>query len=229
MGDFTSRSTNLNKMINAAFETNDLQLICRAVNIAITRSGGVTEIARDAELDRVTLYRAFGLERGLGLGNMIKVLRVLGLRLIVEVEVPNTRRSNLAGEGNGVVSKRCAATARRFTTALKTGEMESLADVFKAALRAQENVTELAGKTNRTREALYRAFTQNPMPRFSTLLSFLNALGLRFAVRPLGRPKTPLSHVNPSQRPAELLPRTWPARLQSARSSSTRSSRALPS
>jgi DNA-binding phage protein len=63
--------------------------------------------------------------------------------------------------------------------------MESLVKVFKATLDAQENVAEFAGKTIRTRETLYRVFTQYPTPRFSTLLSFLNALELRFGVRRL--------------------------------------------
>jgi len=67
----------------------------------------------------------------------------------------------------------------------KAGEVDLLVEVFKESLRAQENVAEFAGKTIRTREALYRVFTQSPMPGFSTLLSFLNALELQFAVRRL--------------------------------------------
>ena len=66
------------KLLNAAFETNDLQRICRAVDAAVLQSGSIIEIARAAELDRVTLYRAFRLEKGPALNNMIKVLRVLG-------------------------------------------------------------------------------------------------------------------------------------------------------
>ncbi len=174
------------KLLNAAFETNDLQRICRAVDAAVLQSGSIIEIARAAELDRVTLYRAFRLEKGPALNNMIKVLRVLGFRLVVEVSIEVANETSGASTGVGSTArKQAATTARRFTAAFKTGDRELLVKVFKETLRAQENVAEFAGKTIRTRETLYRAFTQYPTPRFSTLLSFLNALDLRFAVRRL--------------------------------------------
>ena len=183
-------SKDVEKLLNAAFETNDLQRICRAVDAAVLRSGSIIEIARAAELDRVTLYRTFRLAKGPALDNMIKVLRVLGFRLVVEVrrEVANSHERDVPVEGRSSVRKRAAATARQFTAAFKTEEMDSLVKVFKETLHSQENVAEFAGKTIRTREALYRVFTQNPMPRFSTLLSFLNALELQFAVRRLPQP-----------------------------------------
>ena len=173
------------KLLNEAFETNDLRRICRAVDAAVVQSGSIVEIARAAEVDRVTLYRAFRLERGPALDNMIKVLRVLGFRLVVKVRNEANSQASDAPAGGGRARRRAAATARRFTAAFKTGEMESLVKVFKATLDAQENVAEFAGKTIRTRETLYRVFTQYPTPRFSTLLSFLNALELRFGVRRL--------------------------------------------
>jgi probable addiction module antidote protein len=179
-------SKDVERLLNAAFETNDLQNICRAVDAAVLRSGSIIEIARAAQIDRVTLYRAFRRERGPALDNMIKVLRVLGFRLIVELrcELENSHEG-VPAEGWSSARKRAAATARRFTAAFKTGEMDALVEVFKDTLRAQENVAEFASKTIRTREALYRVFTQNPMPRFRTLLSFLSALELQFAVRRL--------------------------------------------
>jgi DNA-binding phage protein len=180
-------SKDVEKLLNEAFETNDLQRICRAVDAAVLRSGSIIEIVRAAELDRVTLYRAFRLERGPSLDNMIKVLRVLGFRLVVEVgaEVANNDASGAPTGGESTARNQAATTARRFTAAFKTGDRELLVKVFKETLRAQENVTEFAGKTIRTRETLYRTFTQYPTPRFSTLLSFLNALDLRFGVRRL--------------------------------------------
>ena len=183
-------SKDVEKLLNAAFETNDVQRICRAVDAAVLRSGSIIEIARAAELDRVTLYRSFRLAKGPALDNMIKVLRVLGFRLVVEVrrEVANSHERDAPVEGRSSVRKRAAATARQFTAAFKTEEMDSLVKVFKETLHSQENIAEFAGKTIRTREALYRVFTQNPMPRFSTLLSFLNALELQFAVRRLPQP-----------------------------------------
>ena len=180
-------SKDVEKLLNAAFETNDLQRICRAVGTAVLRSGSIIEIARAAELDRVTLYRAFRLAKGPALDNMIKVLHVLGFRLVVEVrrEVANSHERDVP-EVRSSARKR-AATARRFTAAFKTGEMEALAKVFRETLQAQENVSEFACKTITTRETLYRAFNQYPMPRFRTLLSFLSALDLQFAVRRLAR------------------------------------------
>jgi DNA-binding phage protein len=122
---------------------------------------------------------------------MIKVLRVLGFHLIVELRCElASGHEELPKVGRSGGRKRAAASARRFTAAFKSGEMDELAEVFKQTLREQENVAEFAGKTIRTREALYRVFTQNPMPRFRTLLSFLNALELRFAVRRLPRSET---------------------------------------
>ena len=44
-------------LLNKAFETNDLRRICRAVDAAVVQSGSIVEIARAAEIDRVTLYR----------------------------------------------------------------------------------------------------------------------------------------------------------------------------
>ena len=181
------RSKNVEKLLNAAFETSDLKRICRAIDAAVLQSGSIIEVARAAKLDRVTLYRAFRLENGPALDNMIKVLRVLGFRLVVEVGT-DAANNNASGAPTGVEStarNQAATTACRFTAAFKTGDRELLVKVFKETLRAQENVAEFAGKTIRTRETLYRAFTQYPTPRFSTLLSFLNALDLRFGVRRL--------------------------------------------
>jgi DNA-binding phage protein len=185
-------SKDVERLLNSAFKTNDMQDICRAVDAAVLRSGSIIEVARAAQIDRVTLYRAFRLERGPSLDNMIKVLRVLGFHLIVELsgELANSHEE-LPKDGRSRVRKRAAATARRFTAAFKSGEMGELVEVFRQTLRAQENVAEVARKTIRTREALYRVFSQNPMPRFRTLLSFLNALELRFAVRCLPRSETP--------------------------------------
>jgi len=178
--------------LDAAFRTNDLQCICRAIDAAVLQSGGVTQVARAAKLDRVTLYRAFRLGKGPRLDNMIKVLGVLGFGLVVEVSSEMDDGEGLRVGRGAIGRKRAAANARRFTAAFKIDDFELLGKVFKEILYKQENVSEFADKTIRTREALYRAFDLNPMPRFSTLLSFLNALELEFAVRLLPRSETPL-------------------------------------
>jgi DNA-binding phage protein len=188
MVQFPAGSRELEKMLNAAFETNNLQSICQAIDCATLQSGGVTEIARRAQIDRVTLYRGLRLEKGFALGNMIKVLRVLGFELIVQpVCGPLIENKENVDSKKGGGTRTGAATARRFTAAFKAEDMNALMNVFRETLLAQENVTQFAGKTNRTREALYRVFTHNPMPRFSTLLSFLNALELHFAVSRIKR------------------------------------------
>ena len=81
--------------------------------------------------------------------------------------------------------KQAAATARRFTAAFKTGKRRSLLKVFSEEVHAQENVAELAKRMTVSREHLYRVFSVYLNPRFGTILSFLNALELRFAVERL--------------------------------------------
>src|SRR4029077_4579376 len=76
------------KVLNAAFATNDLSAICKAIDSAVIECG-VTKIARDAGLDRTTLYRAFRLEGGPALNTMVQVLRVLGFGLAVKVKDPS--------------------------------------------------------------------------------------------------------------------------------------------
>jgi DNA-binding phage protein len=186
MANHAFRSSDVETLLNTAFETNDLKRICRAIDAAVLQSGSIIEVARAAKVDRVTLYRAFRLANGPALDNMIKVLRVLGFELVVEAGT-GVANNDASGAPTGVEStarKQAATTARRFTAALKSGDRELLVKVFKETLRAQENVAEFAGKTIRTRETLYRAFNQFT-PKFSTLLSFLNALNLRFGVRRL--------------------------------------------
>ena len=81
-------------------------------------------------------------------------------------------------------SKRATkAAARRFNIAFTSRKADLLLAAFAESLRLQANVSHFASKTNVSREALYRIFTGPRTPRFTTVLSFLNALGLRFAVR----------------------------------------------
>jgi len=168
-----------------SFASNDLQRICRAVDTAVAQSGCIAEIARAADRDRTTLYRAFRMEKGPNLDTMLKVLRALGLQVVVE-----PRNDNLRGVGDRRERERFSnkdrniiATARRFTEALKAGTQEALFDVFMAAMRKQRSVAEFARKTKVSRENLYRVFARNP--RLGTFLDVLNALELQFAVRPV--------------------------------------------
>lgn len=176
-------SNELESSLNAAFATKNLRCICRAVDAAVLHSGRIIEIARAAECDRTTLYRAFRLGGGPKLDTMIKVLRALGFQLAVEL--CNETAHGTAVERRPRKNRQASATARRFTAAFKTGRRRDLLNAFAETLREQENVAAFAKRTTMSRENLYRVFSRNLNPRFDNLLSVLNALGLRFAVRSL--------------------------------------------
>ena len=182
-------STTRDDSLNEALASNDLGRICRAVDDAILQSGRIVEIARAAKINRTTLYRAFRLQGGPGLDTMIRVLRALGFQLIVELQqalpISDLNHQSVKRRTLPERDRQAIAIARRFTTALRTGNTSTLLKVFAEALRAQENVAALAKRTTTSREHLYRVFSRNLNPRFSTLLSYVNALGLRFAVRRL--------------------------------------------
>lgn len=158
--------------LRVAFATNDLRHICRAVDAVIV-SGGIAKVAQHAELDRATIYRAFRRENGPALDTMFKVLHVLGLRLIVE------SKPTLSSERPRLDMK---TTARSLTAAFKTGDLDLAVEALSDTLRSQDNVSELARTTVLSRENLYRAFSLPRIPRFRTVLNFLNAIGLQFAI-----------------------------------------------
>jgi probable addiction module antidote protein len=60
--------------INRAFATSDITAICHAIGDA-TRLHNISELARDAEIERSSIYRSFA---GKELPNFSTVLRVLG-------------------------------------------------------------------------------------------------------------------------------------------------------
>lgn len=153
--------------LKAAFATNDLRHICRAVD-AVVLSGGIAKIAQNAEVDR-----AFRRENGPALDTMVRVLHVLGLRLIVEI------KPTLSSERPQLDMK---TTARSLTAAFKSGDLDLAVEALAGTLRSQENVSELARTTILSRENLYRAFSFPRIPRFRTVLNFLNAIGLQFAI-----------------------------------------------
>jgi len=173
------------KSLRAALATNDLRRVCSAIDIAVHHVG-VERVAQDAEVDRTTLYRAFRLQNGPALETMTSVLRVLGLALTVEVrgsQAPTgvSRRAPLV---------RLGKTARFLTAAFRSGDLDRVVMAFAEILSSQENVSEFARQTIRSREALYRAFAHPRRPRFSTLLSVLSAAGLQFSVeRPSSKSK----------------------------------------
>jgi probable addiction module antidote protein len=68
--------------LEAAFEDGDPELIARALGV-VARSKGMTEVARQANLGRQSLYKALSSEGRPEFATVLKVLRALGLRLTV--------------------------------------------------------------------------------------------------------------------------------------------------
>ncbi|MFH1344617.1 MAG: hypothetical protein ABIL01_25960 [Pseudomonadota bacterium] len=177
----------MEKSLNAAFATNDLHRICGAIDAAVLEFPSIIKVAQDARINWTTLYRAFRCGKGPGLITMIKVSRVLGFHLIVQTKRqrainPTTRRPRDVR----ALYKRSAdakATARLLTVAFKGRELDLVVKALAETLYAQENIAQVARKTIRARETLYRSFTAPRIPRFSTVLSFLDALELQLAVK----------------------------------------------
>jgi probable addiction module antidote protein len=171
------------KSLRAAFTTNDLRRICSVVDVAVHRYG-ISDFARDTGVDRTTLYRAFRLEKGPQLDTMVRVLRVLRFRLTVEIRDQSDFQATnrLSRHALQLDAK---ASARVLNAAFKSCDLDLVIEAFAETLKSQKNVSEFARKTTRSREALYRSFALPRVPRFSTVLSFLNALGLQFGIERL--------------------------------------------
>jgi probable addiction module antidote protein len=178
-------------LLNAALRTADTRTICAAIGTAVRKSANVSRLADDVGVNRTTLYRSVRSERGgPGLDLTIKILSALGIRLVVAfVRQPKisprqfgrSRKSDFHLE----LGSNSRMVAQYLTRAFDASEIAAIVAAFSDVLRAQGNVMELANKTVRTRSSLYRTFTPPRVPRLSTVVSFLNALGLRLAVKPL--------------------------------------------
>ncbi len=66
--------------INAALETHDAAFIAEALG-TVARARGMTQIARDAGVSRVSLYRALSPGGNPELTTMLRVLQAMGLQL----------------------------------------------------------------------------------------------------------------------------------------------------
>lgn len=66
--------------ITAALETGDLTFVRDALGL-VARARGVGEIAKTADLNRESLYRALGESGNPELGTVLRVLQALGLTL----------------------------------------------------------------------------------------------------------------------------------------------------
>ena len=66
--------------ITAALETGDLAFVRDALGL-VARARGMTEIAKTADLNRESLYKALGESGNPELGTILRVLQALGLTL----------------------------------------------------------------------------------------------------------------------------------------------------
>lgn len=62
-------------------------------------------------------------------------------------------------------------------------DIEALLAVIKQIAEVKGGITELAKKTNLSRQNLYKIFSCKTSPRFENLVKILNALGYTFAVK----------------------------------------------
>jgi probable addiction module antidote protein len=72
--------------LEAALEENDMEFLFRVIG-TISRSKGMAQIARELNLDRKGLYKAFSPEGNPSFLTVVKVLDNLGFRLKVEQKV----------------------------------------------------------------------------------------------------------------------------------------------
>jgi probable addiction module antidote protein len=66
--------------ITAAFETGDLAFVRDALGL-VARARGMSKVARSADLNRESLYKALGESGNPELGTVLRVLQALGLTL----------------------------------------------------------------------------------------------------------------------------------------------------
>ncbi len=69
--------------IQAAIETGDIALINHALG-TVVRARGVSLIAREADISRENIYRAFSFKGNPKFGTVLRIITALGLRISVE-------------------------------------------------------------------------------------------------------------------------------------------------
>ncbi len=177
--------------LNAALRTADVFIIFAAFDTAIHAQKNISEFALKAGVDRSTLYRAFRSGRGgPALDIAINVSKILGFQFVVKFERQPESRPNHVARARGPnihlkLRSNSKFVADYLTRAFATFEFDLIVEAFYDTLRAQENVSAFTKKALVTPSGLYRAFTAPRIPNFSTIINFLDALGLRLAVKPL--------------------------------------------
>jgi probable addiction module antidote protein len=73
------------EFLNEAFETNDPALIVRTIGV-VARAKGMSEISRKANRSREALYRSFDGNTKAEFVGIVRVLDVLGVRLVAQAK-----------------------------------------------------------------------------------------------------------------------------------------------
>jgi probable addiction module antidote protein len=73
------------EFLNEAFETNDPALIARTIGV-VARAKGMSEISRKTNRSREALYRSFDGNTKAEFVAIVRVLDVLGLRLVAKAK-----------------------------------------------------------------------------------------------------------------------------------------------
>jgi probable addiction module antidote protein len=66
--------------LNAALEENDPELLAHALGV-IAKARGMTQVAKDAGINRQNLYRSLGGGAAVELGTALRVMAALGIKL----------------------------------------------------------------------------------------------------------------------------------------------------
>jgi probable addiction module antidote protein len=82
--------------ITAALETGDAEFVRDAIGI-VARARGMAAIAKEADLNRESLYKALGASGNPEFGTMLRVLKALGLTLSVHPMRVKKRTPKLKG------------------------------------------------------------------------------------------------------------------------------------
>ncbi len=82
--------------ITAALETGDPEFVRDAIGI-VARARGMAAIAKEADLNRESLYKALGASGNPEFGTMIRVLKALGLTLSARPMQAKKRMPRLKG------------------------------------------------------------------------------------------------------------------------------------
>lgn len=167
----SARSTE-EEALKAAFATDDMRRICGVIDAAVL-GNGISKVAQESEVRPNNHLSRISPRKRTGAG----------------YDDQSFASSGIASDRGGQSETHYGACAAKVTTRLLTmafrGRNLHLAIAFAKVLCSQENVSELARNTIIPRENLYRAFAFPRIPRFRTVLNFLNAIGLRIGIERL--------------------------------------------